>query len=85
MSAKELPRDLEPARRLAGRWEINILFKTHETFPAARPGAPKVEQVLDKLVCNALKFSPRLVGVAASRGTAGAASVVRPPVAAGRM
>ena len=52
-------RNVELNRRLAERKEINILFKAHEDIPLLRLDASKIEQVLNNLVGNAVKFSPR--------------------------
>jgi len=52
-------RNVELNRRLAERKEINILFESPEEIPRLRLDAFKLEQVLNNLVGNAVKFSPR--------------------------
>lgn len=52
-------RSVELNRRLAERKEINIWFEPPADIPPVRLDASKMEQVLNNLLGNAVKFSPR--------------------------
>lgn len=52
-----LERNVELNRLLAGQKQINILFTCREDLPKVIVDAPKVEQVLNNLISNGLKFS----------------------------
>ena len=64
-----LERNVELNRLLAERKQISIRFTHEGDFPALTVDAPKIEQVLNNLIGNALKFSHphTTVEVAASR------------------
>lgn len=69
--------NVELNRRLAERKEINILFTSPEDISPLRLDAPKIEQVLNNLIGNAVKFSPRgsTIEVGLARGEGGGAVV----------
>ena len=52
-----LERNVELNRLMAGQKQINILFTQREDLPALVIDAPKIEQVLNNLISNGIKFS----------------------------
>ncbi|HEY9401718.1 MAG TPA: HAMP domain-containing sensor histidine kinase [Pyrinomonadaceae bacterium] len=52
-----LERNVELNRLMAGQKQINILFTHREDLPALVIDAPKIEQVLNNLISNGIKFS----------------------------
>lgn len=52
-----LERNVELNRLMAGRKQIDILFTRREDLPALVVDAPKIEQVLNNLISNGIKFS----------------------------
>ncbi|HEY0099891.1 MAG TPA: HAMP domain-containing sensor histidine kinase [Pyrinomonadaceae bacterium] len=52
-----LERNVELNRLMAGQKQINILFTHREDLPALLIDAPKIEQVLNNLISNGIKFS----------------------------
>ena len=71
-------RNVELNRRLAERKKINIVFESSEDIPALRLDASKIEQVLNNLLGNAVKFSPRgsTVEVGLARAGEGGGAVI---------
>ncbi|MCA1564414.1 MAG: HAMP domain-containing histidine kinase [Acidobacteria bacterium] len=65
-----LERNVELNRLMAGQKQINILFTRREELPALVIDAPKIEQVLNNLISNGIKFSHpgTTVEVRASKG-----------------
>lgn len=55
--ANLLERNIELNRLLAGQKRINIKLTREEGIPPLRIDAPKIEQVLNNLITNAIKFS----------------------------
>ncbi|HZH31883.1 MAG TPA: HAMP domain-containing sensor histidine kinase [Pyrinomonadaceae bacterium] len=64
-----LERNVELNRLMAGRKQIDILFTRREDLPRLIVDAPKIEQVLNNLISNGIKFSHpgSTVEVSASR------------------
>jgi signal transduction histidine kinase len=54
-----LERNVELNRLMAGQKQINILFTRREDLPTLLIDAPKIEQVLNNLISNGIKFSHR--------------------------
>jgi signal transduction histidine kinase len=52
-----LERNVELNRLMAGQKQINILFTPQKDLPALVVDAPKIEQVLNNLISNGIKFS----------------------------
>jgi signal transduction histidine kinase len=52
-----LERNVELNRLMAGQKQINILLTRREDLPALVIDAPKIEQVLNNLISNGIKFS----------------------------
>lgn len=52
-----LERNVELNRLMAGQKQIDILFTRREDLPALVVDAPKIEQVLNNLIGNGIKFS----------------------------
>ena len=52
-----LERNVELNRLMAGQKQINILFTRREDLPTLVIDAPKIEQVLNNLIGNGIKFS----------------------------
>jgi signal transduction histidine kinase len=52
-----LERNVELNRLMAGQKQINIIFTRREDLPALVIDAPKIEQVLNNLISNGIKFS----------------------------
>jgi signal transduction histidine kinase len=52
-----LERNVELNRLMAERKKINILFTRQEDLPTVVVDAPKIEQVLNNLISNGIKFS----------------------------
>jgi two-component system, OmpR family, sensor kinase len=52
-----LERNVELNRLMAGQKQINILFTRREDLPTLVVDAPKIEQVLNNLISNGIKFS----------------------------
>lgn len=52
-----LERNVELNRLLAGQKQIDILLSREESIPSLRVDGPKIEQVLNNLIGNAVKFS----------------------------
>jgi len=52
-----LERNIELNRLLAEQKQINILFTRREDLPPLAVDAPKIEQVLNNLISNGIKFS----------------------------
>ncbi|HZG53599.1 MAG TPA: HAMP domain-containing sensor histidine kinase [Pyrinomonadaceae bacterium] len=52
-----LERNVELNRLMAGQKQIDILFSHREDLPALVIDAPKIEQVLNNLISNGIKFS----------------------------
>jgi signal transduction histidine kinase len=52
-----LERNVELNRLMAGRKQIDILFTRQEDLPTLVVDAPKIEQVLNNLISNGIKFS----------------------------
>jgi signal transduction histidine kinase len=65
-----LERNVELNRLMAERKQIDILFHRREDLPALFIDAPKIEQVLNNLISNGIKFSHpgTTVEIMASRG-----------------
>lgn len=71
-----LERNVELNRLLAEQKRISILFRREGDFPPLALDAPKIEQVLNNLISNALKFSnPRTTVEVLARGGEGEAVV----------
>jgi signal transduction histidine kinase len=52
-----LERNVELNRLMAGRKQIDIIFTPREDLPLLVIDAPKIEQVLNNLISNGIKFS----------------------------
>lgn len=52
-----LERNVELNRLMGGQKQINILFTCREDLPTVVIDAPKIEQVLNNLISNGIKFS----------------------------
>jgi signal transduction histidine kinase len=65
-----LERNVELNRLMAGQKQIDILFTRREDIPALVIDAPKIEQVLNNLISNGIKFSHpgSTVEILATRG-----------------